>query len=185
MKDDRHVRNQDSATVYAEVIRYKLTHGGIAPSIPDLVKLTGYNSTKPVLTRLEDLDQAGLIKRFPRSPRAIIVKGEQWEPVEPTESELLLVGPITRNVLGFIRNFAVANSGMVPTLSEIADAFEWRSCSTAKYHVDLLLGCGLIRRVGGHRSLVLPGKYTINLDDVPAAWRGLVSATVAETLASA
>lgn len=178
-----HHAGHSMINVYEEIVRYKIIHGGQSPSIPDLMYSTGYASTRPVAARLVQLEREGFIRRVGNTPRSITVIGEQWiappfPEIRPDELSGIAVG-----VLQYIYRYASAEGGTIPTLTEIAEAFEWKSFSTAKHHIDRIIESGYLKKGRGHRGLMIPhGVYTIEIDKVPESARALVSAVLAEEL---
>lgn len=69
-----------------EIVRWKAEHGGVSPSVRDLMAKTFVDSTSVVNHHLEVLEDAGFIEcpvapgKKIRASRSIVVVGERWEP---------------------------------------------------------------------------------------------------------
>lgn len=183
--NDRHYVDQGALQVYAVIVESKLNSGGIAPSIEEIVKGTGYHSTKPVYDRLAELQRLGLIKREKKTPRSIRVLGETW--VRPDREILLNAHDLTsieKRILRAIYSYAEKNGGTPPTLSDIAKKVGFASDSTAKYHVESLIERQYLFNAGGHhRSIgIVGGNYSIDLDKVPPLGVPVVSRVIADSM---
>lgn len=177
---DKHHNDQGSLQVYAAIVRYKIEHGGKSPSIPELVDMTGYKSTKPISDRLQSLTDMGLIKRKDGTPRSIQIVGGKW--TAPSVPKGLR--PRQEDVLKVIYSHAKKNDGNPPTLADISRALDFASDSTPGHHIRLLIESGTLESGdGSHRSLdIVGGKYEIDLDKVPEIGRPIAAGAIASDM---
>lgn len=181
---DRHHIDQGSLNVYAAILTFKLDHAGLSPSIPDLVELTGYQSTKPITDRLNDLEERGLIKRAPGTPRSIELVGGLWSVKLGKVSK---VTPKQARVLRELVRYAKKHDGNPPTMSNLRQILGYKSDSTVGHHIHHLVNAGLVEPTDhNHRSLkVRDAVYTVELDKVPEPVRATASRVLAESMVPA
>lgn len=180
---DNHNIDQGSLKVYGAVIRYKLDNMGVSPSIPELVDMTGYNSTKPVNDRLKDLEDRGLIVRKGGTPRSIQIVGGRWSGPKSTKRDP--VTPRAMEVYKAICHYARKHDGNPPTLADLGGILGVSSDSTARYHVQRLINAGyLMDEMSHHRSVRVKGAtYELDLDEVPEQGRAVAAGVLAESMA--
>lgn len=80
-------RTMKSEAIFAFIVRHKLEHDGVAPTVREILGAVGISSTSVVCYHLALLEEAGRIRRMEGEPRAIVVVGGQWVApagVEPT-----------------------------------------------------------------------------------------------------
>lgn len=178
---DRHSVDQGALSVYAAVIRYKLQHDGVSPSIPELVELTGYNSTKPITDQLGQLVDMGLITRRHGTPRSIQVVGGKWSGPKPVKTLTQRQTDVYRAICAHAKK----HDGNPPTLSDLGAILGLSSDSTARFHITSLKEQGLLASaVASHRSVrVIGATYEIDLDEVPECGRATASSVLAEVMA--
>lgn len=75
--------SESQVRMYHEIVRHCAEQGGNAPSIRELMKLLGINSTSLVARHLKHLERVGLIRLTTGSARGIIVVGSSWTPPSP------------------------------------------------------------------------------------------------------
>lgn len=181
---DRHNTNQGALKVYAAILEYKLKNQGVSPSIPELVEMTGYHSTKPINDRLHELETLGLISRKAGTPRSITVTGGRWE--SPAKMPKDIQGR-QADVYRAICRHAKKNDGNPPTLANLGQALGFRSDSTAGYHIRRLQDAGILKTTdGSHRSVVVNGStYQVDVDAVPQTGRATASSVLTSSMVGA
>lgn len=163
------------SAVYKRIIEYKIRHKGTAPTIKEIMRLTGYKSAQSVHHHLTTLEHLGLITRNFREPRSTHIVGEKWLYDAPGTIPTGTAYQIYSYVVG-----KVAGEGAHPSYDEIAEAVGLVSKSTVGWHLDRLRAQGLINVGNGHRALTLPGAtYTIELDSVPSLGQAAAASAIA------
>lgn len=156
--------------VYERIAEYKLSHHGIAPTVQDLMDITGFRSAKSVHDYLVALENVGLITRVYRSPRSIKIMGEVWTYSRPpTTGEVMdTLHGTTLKVYAYIVGCVVEGKDH-PSYDEIKDVLGLASKSTVGWHLKRLRDAGFVRQDKlAHRSLILEGaEYDIDESEVP------------------
>lgn len=144
------------------IIGFQAAHG-FAPSYIEMADGVGLSSTGDLARWLDDLEQAGYIRRLFRRARSVEVLTRLPIPKAPDGAPLYLVPgvpkplsltPMQKAALAFITEYH-RDFGVTPTLDQIADGARLRSPQAAFTIVLRLQELGLIKtREGGKRVLV-------------------------------
>lgn len=71
-------RAAKSEAIYAYIVRHKLEHDGVSPTVREILVEVGISSTSVVCYHLGLLEEAGKIVRMEGEPRGIVVVGGRW-----------------------------------------------------------------------------------------------------------
>lgn len=78
MRSVEMLRVEKTEAILAYIVRHKLEHDGVAPTVREIVEEAGISSTSVVCYHLGLLEAEGRIRRMKKEPRAIAVVGGRW-----------------------------------------------------------------------------------------------------------
>lgn len=84
-----------TAAVYEAILGWFRDTGGAPPSIREIMRRCGFNSTSVVSYHLRRLTAVGLIRLAPGASRSVMLTGARWTPPPPARIEVSRDAPGT------------------------------------------------------------------------------------------